>query len=70
MWTRRIPARRILIGDGATLAPDKVEAFDRDVAALLDREFPGSEVHVPHCVFALIGQRPETLQDGLGDRGA
>lgn len=65
-WRGRL---RASAGIGATLAPDKVEAFDRDVAALLDREFPGPEVHVPHRVFTLIGQRPRTLQDEMGDRG-
>lgn len=37
-------------GVGASLTPSQVGAFDRDLAALLEREFPG-ELQIPHRVF-------------------
>ncbi len=51
-WRGRV---RACNGVGATLDPSRVEAFDRDLASLLQREFPG-ELNVLHRVFVLRGQ--------------
>ncbi len=46
-WRGRI---RACNGVGAALAPSRVEAFDRDLASLLQREFPG-ELDILHRLF-------------------
>ncbi len=51
-WRGRI---RACNGVGAALEPSRVEAFDRDLASLLQREFPG-ELNILHRVFVLRGQ--------------
>ncbi|MDH5605498.1 MAG: class I SAM-dependent methyltransferase [Anaerolineae bacterium] len=50
-WRGRI---RASAGVGASLSPEKVAAFDRDLAALLAENFPGDRLAVPHRVFAVI----------------
>ena len=54
-WRGRI---RASAGVGGSLAPDEVEAFDRDHAALLAAEFPDDPLQVPHRVFALTAYAP------------
>jgi SAM-dependent methyltransferase len=53
-WRGRI---RASAGVGASLSPEKIAAFDADLARLLADRFPG-ELAVPHCVFAAIGRAP------------
>lgn len=54
-WRGRV---RASAGVGATLAPEKVAAFDGELAALLARRFPGATLAVPHRVFAVIARPP------------
>ena len=54
-WRGRI---RASAGVGATLAPEQVAAFDRELAALLAERFPGETLGVPHRVFAVFATRP------------
>lgn len=56
-WRGRI---RASAGVGASLPPDRVAAFDADLAALLERRFPGPEVPTHHRVFAIVARRPNT----------
>jgi len=51
-WRGRI---RASAGVGASLPPEKVEAFDGELAALLQARFPGAMLAVPHRVWALLG---------------
>jgi SAM-dependent methyltransferase len=53
-WRGRI---RASAGVGATLAPEQVAAFDRELAALLADRFPGKTLDVPHRVFAVFATR-------------
>ncbi|MFQ5381029.1 MAG: hypothetical protein ACE5EF_05340 [Dehalococcoidia bacterium] len=53
-WRGRI---RTCNGVGAALDTEAVERFDRDLASLLAREFPG-DLAVPHRVFAASGVWP------------
>ncbi len=53
-WRGRM---RTCNGIGTSLEPAQVDAFDRDLAALLASEYPG-ELSVPHRVFAVSGLRP------------
>jgi len=39
-----------------TLPPDKIAAFDRDLAELLSRDYP-NPVEVPHRVFGIVAQK-------------
>lgn len=55
-WRGRI---RASAGIGATLAPDKVEAFDRTHANMLAERFPNDPLSVPHRIYAAIGHRAE-----------
>lgn len=51
-WRGRI---RASAGVGASLPPERVAAFDRDLADLLARRFPGDRLAVPHRVFVATG---------------
>jgi SAM-dependent methyltransferase len=55
-WRGRI---RASAGVGASLAPEAVAAFDRDLQALLAEKFPQEPLGVLHRVFAAIGTAPE-----------
>jgi len=61
-WRGRM---RACNGVGAALDPPAVEAFDRDLANLLERAFPG-ELLIPHRVFVATGVRAE---DPAGETG-
>lgn len=51
-WRGRM---RACNGVGAVLDPEQVEAFDRDLAAMLAAEFP-EELAVPHRIFVASGR--------------
>ena len=53
-WRGRI---RASAGVGASLAPAEVEAFDAELARLLEGSFPGDVLQIPHRVFAILGTR-------------
>lgn len=53
-WRGRI---RASAGVGASLPPQGVAAFDRDLAVLLAGRFP-DPLAVPHRVWAAVGQKP------------
>ena len=50
-WRGRI---RASAGVGGTLAPAQVEAFDRELAAILEQRFPADPMRVHHRTFALV----------------
>jgi SAM-dependent methyltransferase len=52
-WRGRI---RASAGVGASLSPEAVERFDRELAALLASRFPDDPQPVPHRVFVLIAR--------------
>lgn len=52
-WRGRM---RTCNGVGASLAPEKVAAFDAELAAVLSREFP-AELHVEHRVWMVWGRK-------------
>lgn len=54
-WRGRI---RASAGVGASLPPEAVEVFDRELAELLARDFPGEVLAVPHRVFAVVARSP------------
>ncbi len=54
-WRGRI---RASAGVGASLPPEKVTAFDNDLAEILRTRFPEDPLAIQHRVFALIGQKP------------
>ena len=54
-WRGRI---RASAGVGASLAPEAVAAFDRDLAGLLARDFPEDPLAVPHRLWALVCRAP------------
>jgi SAM-dependent methyltransferase len=54
-WRGRI---RASAGIGASLSPEAVSAFDRDLAALLAERFPGPSIAAHHRVFSLIAHPP------------
>jgi SAM-dependent methyltransferase len=54
-WRGRI---RASAGVGASLAPDAVERFDRELAALLAERHPQEPMAVPHCVWVLSAVVP------------
>jgi hypothetical protein len=39
---------------GASLAPAAVEAFDAELARMLNESFPGRSLSVPYRVFAIV----------------
>jgi len=55
-WRGRIRANA---GVGASLSPEGVAAFDRDLEKLLAEKFPREPLTVLHRVFAAIGRAPE-----------
>ena len=54
-WRGRI---RASAGVGGSLPADRVDAFDRALAALLARDYPTEPLQVPHRVFALHATKP------------
>ncbi|HEY5025445.1 MAG TPA: class I SAM-dependent methyltransferase [Acidimicrobiales bacterium] len=54
-WRGRI---RASAGVAASLPPDAVAAFDRELAVLLERDFPNQPLAVPHRVWALVARAP------------
>jgi hypothetical protein len=60
-WRGRI---RASAGVGASLAPAEVQAFDAELARLLEESFPGNVLRVPHRVFAIIGTHAPASQPG------
>jgi ubiquinone/menaquinone biosynthesis C-methylase UbiE len=54
-WRGRV---RASAGVAASLSPERIAAFDRDLAALLEQRFPGESIGVPHRVFAVIARSP------------
>jgi SAM-dependent methyltransferase len=54
-WRGRI---RASAGVAASLPPARVEAFDRELAALLAARFPSDPLVVPHRVFAVVARAP------------
>jgi len=54
-WRGRI---RASAGVGASLSPEAVAVFDRDLQALLAEKFPQEPLAVLHRVFAAIGRAP------------
>ena len=56
-WRGRI---RASAGVAASLPPDAVADFDAELAALLDKDFPGEHLAIPHRVWALVARKPKT----------
>lgn len=56
-WRGRI---RASAGVGASLTPEKVEVFDRELATLLQVKYPESILQVHHRVWAAIAKSPHT----------
>ncbi len=54
-WRGRV---RASAGVGATLSPDEVAAFDRELGAVLEERFPGDPLEVPHRLWALVCRAP------------
>jgi len=54
-WHGRI---RASAGVGATLLPERVEAFDRELGEILARRFPDDPLEVPHRLWALVCRAP------------
>ena len=54
-WRGRI---RASAGVGASLAPDEVVRFDRELQRLLEKRFPATVLAVPHRVFAVLARSP------------
>jgi SAM-dependent methyltransferase len=53
-WRGRI---RASAGVAGSLAPDAVEAFDAELAQLLEGSFPGALLKIPHRVFTIVAAR-------------
>lgn len=53
-WRGRI---RASAGVAASLPPRSVQAFDRALATMLERDFPGDPMAVPHRVWWVIGRK-------------
>ncbi len=56
-WRGRI---RASAGVGASLTPEKVEVFDRELATLLEAKYPEPILQVHHRVRAAIAKSPHT----------
>jgi ubiquinone/menaquinone biosynthesis C-methylase UbiE len=56
-WRGRMRACHA-VGSGG-LPPAGVEAFDRDLAAMLARDFPDEPLMVKHRIYAVVVRRPE-----------
>ncbi|MGW1465772.1 class I SAM-dependent methyltransferase [Streptomyces sp. NPDC002308] len=54
-WTGRI---RASAGVGASLTPERVEAFSADLDGILRDRFPGDVLHVPHRTWAVVAVKP------------
>ena len=54
-WRGRI---RASAGVGASLPLEKIKTFDRALANLLEANYPGAILPIPHRVFAVIAQSP------------
>jgi hypothetical protein len=54
-WRGRI---RASAGVAASLPPDAVADFDGELAGLLDEDFPGEPLAIPHRVWALVARAP------------
>jgi SAM-dependent methyltransferase len=59
-WRGRI---RASAGVAASLPPEQVEQFDRELAHLLQTQFPNDPLATPHRVFAVICQSPQIRVD-------
>lgn len=53
-WRGRM---RASAGIGASLSPERVQAFDRELASLLAERFPGGRISIPHRVTAVVATR-------------
>lgn len=58
-WRGRI---RASAGVGASLPLDKIVLFDEQLGQLLQINFPGEPLEVPHRVFSVIGEKPRVTQ--------
>ena len=58
-WRGRI---RASAGVGASLSPGEIDAFDRELEALLASRFPGDVLPIPHRVFAITARPPQFTQ--------
>lgn len=54
-WRGRV---RASAGVGASLATEQVEAFDDELATVLDRFTDSNPIPIPHTVFVAIGSKP------------
>jgi SAM-dependent methyltransferase len=54
-WRGRI---RASAGVAASLTPEAVEAFDRELEQLLRGKFPENVLRTPHRVFSVMGRKP------------
>lgn len=64
-WRGRV---RTHAGIGASLPPEQVKRFDKDLQGLLNKEFSENPLHVPHRVFAVIGKWPDLRMPEQGTR--
>jgi SAM-dependent methyltransferase len=53
-WRGRMRASAAISG---SLAPDQVQAFDVELAAMLARDFRRQPMQVAHCLFAVFGRK-------------
>ena len=53
-WRGRM---RASAGVSGSLAPDQVQAFDAELAAMLTQDFPDQPMPVTHCLFAVFGRK-------------
>eukprot|EP01090_Pellita_catalonica_P002888 TRINITY_DN12502_c0_g1_i1.p1 TRINITY_DN12502_c0_g1~~TRINITY_DN12502_c0_g1_i1.p1 ORF type:complete len:275 (-),score=43.51 TRINITY_DN12502_c0_g1_i1:72-866(-) len=54
-WRGRMRAMSAI---SATLPPEEVAVFDRELSQMLAQDFPNSLLHIPHRVWALIAAAP------------
>ena len=64
-WRGRI---RASAGVGGSMTPERVQAFDRALEALLGDRFAGGILHVPHRVSAVIAKAPPRPGESDGER--
>lgn len=60
-WRGRV---RASAGVGGSLTPEGVAAFDRELAAVLAKDYPDQPLQVPHRVFAMVASKPQRLLPG------